>query len=393
MASYERRKWPGDPAGFTRSQRVGGTYQAYLPDRLGARHFDLPDDVLVALEEASLELGRLESTARALRASEALARLLLRAESVGSSRLEGLVVSPRRLLRAELAAEEGERGDSITGEVAANVAAMSWAVEHAKPGRRLTVNDLLLTHRKLLGNTHAKAHAGRIRKAQNWIGGDTPVRASFVPPPPELVADLLVDLMTFVNDGQLPVLAKAAIAHAQFETIHPFADGNGRTGRALIHMVMRAQGVIVRVTPPISLALAARTADYVDALTAFRYVGPARKARGAATPWVRLFAAACVSATARAQRFEATVERLQQEWETRLGPTRADATALMLIRLLPGAPVLTATSAARLTGRSYQSVNEGLDRLVAAGVLRKFTAGARNRAFEAPELIDAFTAL
>ena len=236
-----------------------------------------------------------------------------------------------------------------------------------------------------------------MRSVQNWIGGSgyNPCSAEFVPPPPDAVPDLLDDLLDFCNDDGLPTLAQAAIAHAQFETIHPFVDGNGRTGRTLIHLVLRRRGIAEHFLPPVSLILATWADDYVAGLTATRYVDePASEAAHAGiNRWVALFAGACRRAVADARWFEEQVSSLQQDWRERAGNPRQGSTTQLLIGALPGAPVLTAATAAELTGRSFQAANQAINRLVETGVLAQVNVGRRNRAFEAPELIDAFTAL
>ena len=174
-----------------------------------------------------------------------------------------------------------------------------------------------------------------IRTAQNWIGGTSynPFGAAFVPPPPEDVPDLLDDLCKFCNDDLLPAVAQAAIAHAQFETIHPFVDGNGRTGRALIHMILRRRGLVTRTLVPVSLILATHAQDYVAALQSARYEGPpdSPQALKSTNEWVGLFAGACSRAVADAESFERRVEALRMEWRARLGSMRADASALALL--------------------------------------------------------------
>ena len=163
--------------------------------------------------------------------------------------------------------------------------------QHPSPG------TLLAFHQRLLENTRQARHAGRFREKQNWIGGSeyNPCSAAFVPPPPELVPKLIEDLCAFCVSESLPAVAQAAIAHAQFETIHPFADGNGRTGRALIQLVLRRRGLATRVLPPVSLVLATRSSDYIDGLTATRYRGPAtgQAAHAGLNLWVGRFADAC----------------------------------------------------------------------------------------------------
>jgi Fic family protein len=215
------------------------------------------------------------------------------------------------------------------------------------------------------------------------------------PPPPDHVEELLDDLCAFVNDDSLPAVAQAAIAHAQFETIHPFADGNGRTGRALIHVVLRRRGVAPRILPPISLVLATWSRSYVEGLTATRYRGRADSspAHDGINSWIGLFAAACRRAVDDAVAFEERVATIQQDWRAAVGTVRRGSAGDLLIGALPGAPVVSVSSAADVIGRSFQSTNEAMTRLEAAGVVRQVNVRRRNRAFEAPAIVDAFTAL
>ena len=327
----------------------------------------------------------------------ALARLLLRAESVASSRIEGLEIGGRRLLRADAARRLGEEPRDVTArEVLGNIDAMTWAVDAVGPGDAVTVDILLETHRLIMAGGRLEEHGGHLRTVQNWIGGSgyNPCSATFVPPPPEYVPELLEDLCDFCNDDSLPALALAALAHAQFETIHPFVDCNGRTGRALIHLVLRRHGLGVRVLPPISLLLATRSQDYIEGLTGTHYVGEpdSTDAQEGLNRWIALFTAACGRAVEDAGDFEERVNALQSSWRARVGRVRSDSTVGLLIDALPAAPVLTTTTAAELVGRSFQAANQAIGRLVEAGVLLQVNVGHRNRAFEAPELVDAFTA-
>jgi len=340
----------------------------------------------------------LEAQALTLVDIEALARILLRAESVASSRIEGLEVGARRLLRAEAAIELGERPSDVTAtEVLGNIDAMASAIRNVSPGDPITVELLLAFHRRLLTGTRLEAHAGSIRSEQNWIGGSSynPCSASFVPPPPEYVPGLLDDLCLFCSTEAVPAVVQAAMAHAQFETIHPFVDGNGRTGRALIHLVLRSRGLTTRVLPPVSLVLATWADDYVLGLQATRHRGAASSAaaRDGMDIWVGLFAAACRRAVADAISFEDRAQLLQDSWRARLGSVRANSAADLLLRTLPGAPVVTASSAAGLIGRSFKATNDAIAKLMDVGILRQISVGRRNRAFEAPDVIDEFTAL
>ncbi len=252
-------------------------------------------------------------------------------------------------------------------------------------------------HHHLLAGGRLGEHAGRLRTEQNWIGGSSfnPFGAAYVPPPPELVPELVADLLAFCNSDDLPAVAQAAIAHAQFETIHPFADGNGRTGRALIHLILRRRGLARHVTPPVSLILATWTQSYLDGLVRFRHLGsPESPEAGEGVDlWVGRFAAACTRATADAVLFEQRAAELERSWRERLTTVRAGSTADLLLRRLIGAPILTASRAATLLDRSFPAVNGAIERLVQAGILRQVTVGRRGRVFESPEVIAAFTDL
>src|SRR4051812_39327691 len=283
---------------------------------------------------------------------EVLARRLLRAESVASSRIEGLVLSQRRLAMAEV--ERAETHDDTARSVLGNIAAMEDAVRLGAGERPLKTADILRLHRTLMEATSTPGIAGKLRDQQNWIGGNAfnPGRADFVPPPPEHVPDLVDDLCLFMNRTDLPPIVQAALVHAQFETIHPFADGNGRIGRALIHVVLRRRGLAPRFVLPISLILASRARDYIAGLTAHRYLGcsGAPVAQAGIADWLRVFAAAMARAVADAERFGRNVDRLVTTWRESAAPVRRISAADLLLPLSPSAPVVTVATAARLIG-------------------------------------------
>lgn len=401
MAHVVKRRWVSDVSpGLSRRDRRGCEYEAYVPDLLADRPIALDGGTAADVTEAEAALVRFDLESQALGNSEAMARLLLRAEAVASSRIEGLEVGGRRLLKAEAARSiggEAEAGDVTAIEALNHIEAMRWGVEVLGAADKVTVEGLLAIHRRLLQGTRHEKYAGKLRTTQTWIGGSeyNPCSAAFVPPPEDRVEALLEDLCRFCNLDSLPAVAQAAIAHAQFETIHPFADGNGRTGRVLIHVILRRRGLAATALPPVSLVLATWAKDYVDGLTATRYRGPAasRDAQEGMNRWIGLFAAATRRAVNDAEAYEERVAELQRSWRERLGGVRKNSAAHLLTEALPAAPIVTVRSAAALVGRSEQAVNEAIPRLVEAGVLKQTTVGRRNRAFEAPELIDAFTDL
>lgn len=399
MSKVVKRIWRSDLAsGLPRRDRASCSYEAYVPDLLIGRPIRLDGDVAADVTDAETAIAGFDGSANALADTEALARLLLRAESVASSKIEGFEVGARRLLRAQAAQALGHDAQDVTAiEVLGNIQAMSWALDTVGPGNDLTLETLLEAHRLLVAGTRLEEMGGHLRHEQNWIGGSSynPCSAAFVPPPPENVRELMDDLCAFCNTDSLPAVAQAALAHAQFETIHPFVDGNGRIGRMLIHLVLRRRRLAVRVLPPVSLVLATWSNGYIGGLTATRYVGSpiSRQATDGLNRWMGLFATACRRAIGDAETFETQVALLQAKWRNRLGRVRAGSAADRLINALPGAPIVTVTSAAGLIDRTFQATNQGIAQLVDAGILKQVTIGRRNRAFEAPQLIRQFTDL
>jgi Fic family protein len=383
---------------MARKDRLSCEYDAYIPDLIAGRLIVLDGDVAADVVDAEVAITKLNREAAALIETEALARILLRAESVASSRIEGLEVGAGRLLRAEAARELGEQVKDLTAsEVLANIDAMRFAAHSVPPEDEITLEQLLEVHRRLLSGTSLERYAGHVRTEQNWIGGSSynPCSAVFVPPPHERVPGLLDDLVAFCNEDSLPAVAQAAIAHAQFETIHPFVDGNGRAGRALIHLILRRRGLTTRVLVPVSLVLATWAQDYIAGLAGTRYRGPAnsRAAHEGINLWVGRFAAACSRAVADGEDFERRIEDIEDDWHKRLGSVRKGSAVELLLRAMPGAPLFTVTGAATLISRSYIAANEAIARLLDAGVIRQVNMGRRNRAFEAPDILAAFTDL
>jgi Fic family protein len=400
MSRVLKRRWMSDVGGtvLPRKDSRSCEYEAYVPDHLMGRRFFLEGEVAADVADAEAAVARLNTQATALVDTEALARILLRAEAVASSRIEGLEVGARRLLHAEVVRGMNQTASDVTvTEVLNNIDAMVFAVGSVGAGDPITVDLLLDMHRRLLACTRLEEHGGVVRIEQNWIGGSAynPCSAAFVPSPPELVNDLLQDLCDFSCTDDLPAVAQAAIAHAQFETIHPFVDGNGRTGRALIHLILRRRGLALRTLPPVSLVLATWAQSYIDGLTLFRHVGSPTSpaAIEGLNTWIGRFASACTRSVDDATTYEERAAELELEWRERLGSVRANSGTDVLLRVLPGAPILTADSAATLLGRTYKPAAAAIQRLVDAGILRQVNVGRRNKAFEAPEVIAAFTAL
>jgi Fic family protein len=384
------RTWAHDPTiGAPARHRRACRYSAFVPDELAS--LDLRFDAHLAglVSEAEGEIRRLNDEGGP--ALGPLARLLLRTESIASSKVEGMQMGVRELARAEARAETGIAPSPNAAEILANIDAMMLAVEDAAEAERFAERNMMAIHRRLLERTIGARIAGRVRTEQNWIGGNdyNPCGADFVPPPPDEIGRLLEDLCAAINDDRLSPLVQAALVHAQFETIHPFADGNGRTGRALVHVVLRRRGIAPRFLPPISVALAGSRNRYIAGLTRFRGddIGG----------WVEQFATATVQAARLARAYIAAVRELQNRWTLQLGllanAPRAGAASWALIDLLPAHPLVSAPVAAAATGRGRPRVYEAIAQLESAGVLVPVSQGRRNRWWEAAGLLDLIARL
>lgn len=380
------RVWAHDPIiDAPAKYRRACKYDAFIPVRLTELPLKMEATVAGVVSEAETAIRELNESARPALAP--LARLLLRTESMASSKIEGVQTGVRELARAEAKVEAGRKASATALEVLANIDAMQLAMDEATAVDRFGVAEIIAIHRRLMKRTiNAERIAGRIRTSQNWIGGNdyNPCGADFVPPPPEDVQGLLDDLCDAINDDRLPPIVQAAIVHAQFETIHPFADGNGRTGRALIHVVLKRRRVAPAYVPPISVVLAANRDRYIEGLT--RFCGER------VSDWIEQFAAAARSAARLAGAYLREVQQLSAAWRAKLSaqptPPRADAAAWAVIDILPGYPVISAPVAAAVIGRSKPQIYEALEHLEEAGVLTPLSASRRNRGWEPVGLLD-----
>lgn len=377
--------WPADPAAYgSARERRGGRYEPFVPPHIASWRFDFSPAAASAVEEGAAELRSLRADGGTPGGVHSLAETLLRSESVASSRIEGLQMTHARIARAR----HGGNEDKTARDVLANIAAMREAIELGTGAEHVTVDAIKRVHKALLPediDNDGQPIGGRVRRTQNWIGRSdiSPVGATFVPPPPEYVEELLVDLGDFIDRTDLPAIAQAAIAHAQFETIHPFMDGNGRTGRALVYSILRRRDELARYVPPISLVLGAIPNSYVGALTRYR--------EGDYNAIVELYAVAATKAGTEAERLGAQVDKLRAKWEQQLPPMRSHATARALLDVLPSAPVLDANEAAARTGRSVVSARRGLEQLTELGIVKPLNARKWGRGWEAPELFDLVT--
>ncbi len=358
-------------------------YESFVPASIAAMDVRLSTQQAGLVSEAEQAIRLLNDEGGAALAP--LARLLLRTESIASSKVEGMQLGVRELARAEAKVESGGVPGTTAMEVLANIDAMVLAVEEAAEVQDFSNQEIMSIHRRLLERAPHRHIAGQFRTTQNWIGGNdyNPCGADFVPPPPDAVMPLLHDLCQSINDDTMSPLVQAALAHAQFETIHPFDDGNGRTGRALVHVILRRRQLAPRFVSPISVVFAGARDRYISALTAYRGDG--------VTEWIEFFAAATVRSARLAQGYVRAVRALQATWRRQLHetarPPRSDAAAWAIIDLLPAHPIISAPVITALLDRAKGRVYEAIDQLVDAQVLLPLSDARRNRWWEAVGLL------
>lgn len=367
MAFYVDLLWnPQDTAHLSRKDRAPGHYRAYVPDELGVHLPKISQEAQQAAEDALSVLARADERIGAR--GGYLNHLLIRSESISSSWIEGNRVTPKRLAIAELL----HHGTRVALDVVANVRATEEAIAVlADRSRPVTTSDI-----EQLQHVIEPGLQSGLRTEQNWVGGPgwSPLRADFVPPPQSEVARLMRDLAQFVTVTDGNPLVRAAIAHAQFETIHPFIDGNGRTGRALIHTVLRRTDALRNTLIPISTVFAGETDSYIAGLTAFRQDPPRLD------EWIIGFAQAAELAAANAVRLSSDIAALDDEvlqtliqyrHNLDISPSkpRRDAVILRILGALAIEPVLTIETVANRHQVSTAAAHRALIELAEAGIL------------------------
>ena len=354
-------------------------YAAFIPRPLPpdpALTIDGPTQLL--LDRANQALGRLDGMTLLLPDPDTLLYTYVRKEAVLSSQIEGTQSSLSDLLLFENDAAPGVPMEDVK-ETANYLAAMGHGIDSIEQ-QRLPLSSRLLReiHTILLHDARGGDKArGDFRRVQNWLGGTRPQNARFVPPPPNVVPSAMSDLERFLHDGAstLPLLVKAALAHGQFETIHPFLDGNGRVGRLLITLMLCAEQVLTRPLLYLSLYFKRHRDVYYDRLQRIR-------THGEWEPWVRFFLEGVTDvATETTQTTHSIVHMVERDRRTVGGLGRAAGTASRLYEIAVRRVVLTPTSAAAETGLANPTIQAGLRRLEKAGILREITGRQRGTVY------------
>ena len=356
-----------------------GPYSAAIPAEIAGLDVQLPGELSASVDEAAVEIARFDEQMGADIAP--FAALLLRSESAASSQIENLTASARAIAEAEMS---GGRGVSNAAQVVANTRAMSAAIDLSS---NLSTDAILAMHDALM-RPHDPDIAGRWRSEQVWIGGGRlgPHHAQFVPPQHSRVPAAMDDLIEFMDRDDLPALVQAAIAHAQFETIHPFADGNGRTGRALVHSLLRAKGLTRNVTVPVSAGLLVDIEFYFAALNAYRAGNP--------DAIIACLADASFAAVANGRALVEELREIRASWDERISARRG-ANTWRIADLLLARPVLDAATIGVALGIAPSNVYAPVEPLLSAGVLTQANDKRRGQIWRSREVLaalDAFAA-
>lgn len=375
---YETLTWSsvGARRSVRAARRQSGEYKAAIPAAIAELEVALPSSVLADAEEASQEMTRFDAELGDEIAP--FGSVLLRSESAASSKIENLTASARAIAEAEALGDTSRRNAAM---IVANTEAMHAAVACAD---QIDGEAILAMHAALMHGGDP-GPAGKWRTEQVWIGGGDfgPRGADFVAPHHDRVAAAIDDLIRFTKRSDVPVLPHIAIAHAQFETIHPFTDGNGRTGRALIQSMLRNKALTRQMTVPVSAGLLSDTRAYFNALDAYRDGDP--------VPIVEKLSAASVLAVVNGRHLVGDLRTIRQGWASKI-TARRDSTVHRVADLLIKRPVVNAQLLQHELNVSITNVYRYLDPLVEAGILVEFTARNRNRAWRASEVLHALDA-
>lgn len=361
---------------------VGSPYRAAVPACIQPMRFEIDPDVAARAEDARAAITRFDAELSVLFDGEfaPLSAVLLRTESASSSQIENITVGAKALSLAGVGLAKFGSNASL---VQANVEAMNRALVLRGP---LTPDHILAVHEALMHGQDG-ADPGRFRDQQVWIGGTdhSPHRADFIPPQHSRIEESIEDLCAFSARTDLPLLAQAAIGHAQFETIHPFNDGNGRAGRALVHVTLRNGGATTRTTVPVSAGLLSDTDAYYEALNIYRNGDP--------NPIIEEFSRAAFAAVGNGQELAADLMAVHDRWATNLR-ARKDAVAWQVLPFLLRQPSVTSKLVQMTMKVTQPAADNALRQLQEAGALSKpktvhGEGPKRNVVWQATEVLEA----
>ncbi len=366
------------PSGrFDASTTAGEAVRAFVPSALPPRpSLDLTGSRQQKLEQALLACGRLDGVALLLPDPDLFLYAYVRREAVLSSQIEGTQSSLSDLLLFELDEAPGAPFDDVV-EVSNYVAALEYGIARMDEGLPLSARLLREVHGKLLARGRgADKLPGEFRRSQNWIGGTRPGNAHFVPPPPNLVSGCMGELERFIHgDEPLPALVKAALAHVQFETIHPFLDGNGRVGRLLISLLLHERRVLRQPLLYLSLYFKQHRDEYYRLLDAVR-------GEGDWEAWLDFFLEGVAdTASAAVETANRLLAVFREDGERLASANSRTGSLAQVYGVLRARPVATIQELSARAGVSFPTAAKSIETLVDAGIVRELTGGRRNRVY------------
>lgn len=366
--------------------KLGGEeVRAFIPNKLPLKQpLKIDAELARKLDNALVSLGRLDSISEILPDSSLFLYMYVRKEAVLSSMIEGTQSSISDLLVYELEGIPGVPIDDAM-EVSNYVKALEYGVKRIDEGFPVSSRLFKEIHNILLSKGRGSTkEPGQYRTSQNWIGGTRPGNAVFVPPPPNMVESCMGNLETFIHDMKsvTPVLLKAAISHVQFETIHPFLDGNGRLGRLLISLLLYENKVLQKPLLYLSLYFKIHRQAYYEHLTNVRINGDWEK-------WIDFFADAVIHTSNQAVNTAKNLIALINSHESKVNSMgRASSTALVVYRCFVKQPVLNANTIQTQTSLSAATIHSSLENLTQLGILEEVSQKKRNKIFVYKEYIN-----
>jgi len=354
---------------------------AFVP-AFAPRTLALDSSIVRLLGRAEHRLGKLSGATGRLLNPYLVSAQLLRREAILSSRIEETIATPEQIALFELGTEP--RTDDAR-EVGNFVKAMEHALSAVQAGDPITTQLMLSTHRILMtGVRGERERPGEFRMAQNFIGLSSDINlARFVPPPHIELPRLLSDLERLMNEDaqELPVLVRIAIAHYQFETIHPFGDGNGRIGRLIVMLMLIRENLLPGPLLPLSSAFDQRRNDYVGHLLHLSQTGDW-------TSWLRFFFESVIVSADEALRLVTALDDLRASMHRELQDARSSSLLIKLVDSLFERPATSIGAASELLGVTAASASANITKLAAAGILKEITGRTRDRVYVAPRILD-----
>ena len=375
--TYKTVPWRQQVRAGSKEDRMVRSIKVCIPSHIADRTFRLDSQLASRSESATNSISKLDNAFGSTLKS--LDRLLIRTESISSSKIENLHASSEEYARALY----GNASNASAVAMVAGTNALISLIDSVNTEKAITASALKKAHFTLMnGVPREKVTAGEYRQVQNWIDGSnhSPLSAIFVPPPPEIVEGLMEDLMIFANRDDLPVLLQAAVAHAQFETIHPFTDGNGRIGRALVNAIFRRREITTRTVVPVASFLVADRNAYFENLGAYR--------EGNVENLLSSFISAAHYASVESQRTAETLSGLNLFWTKKLGTIRSGSSTSKLLDILISNPVFSAEELLGIIGKHPASIYNAISKMFSVGILTPLSDRKRNQIWGVVDILQ-----